>query len=155
MGWIKLFKIIISIIVSNFFMAFILLYAFLIYDIWATIYPISGTRLFSIPESVFFTMILISLVGVFIFFLAKALIFIWKKGKVIAQNVGKIVYRIVDNKTGEITGNYSKAYHNEYDFKSASDARNANCHGMFKNRERYRIVKYKVIETLINDDVIK
>lgn len=64
----------------------------------------------------------------------------------------KIIYRIVDNETGEITGSYSRSYRDEYDFGSVDAARNANCHGMFKDRKKYRIAKYRVIETLIESD---
>ncbi len=62
------------------------------------------------------------------------------------------VFRIIDKSNGNAEGSYSRAYHNEYDFNSVSIARNANCHGMFKDKEKYKIAKYKVTYTLIEDD---
>jgi hypothetical protein len=65
----------------------------------------------------------------------------------------KTVYRIIDRGTGKAVGSYSRAYHDEYDFESASSARNANCHGMFEDKEKYAIAKYRVIYELIEPDV--
>ena len=63
------------------------------------------------------------------------------------------VYQIVDRKTGISIGSYSRAYCDEYDFKSVAEARNANCHGVFKNKDVYAIAKYRVIYELIDGDV--
>lgn len=65
----------------------------------------------------------------------------------------EIVFRIIDKQTGNAVGSYSRAYCDEYDFISASEARNANCHGEFKNTEKYKIAKYKVTYQLIEDDI--
>lgn len=62
------------------------------------------------------------------------------------------VYRIVERETGETQGSYSRAYCDEFDFESAEKARNANFHGMFKDREKYRIDKYRVTYTLLKED---
>lgn len=62
----------------------------------------------------------------------------------------EIVYRIIDE-DGYLTGSYSRAYCHEYDFNSIEEARNANCHGIFKNKEKYKIAKYKVIYELIEE----
>lgn len=63
------------------------------------------------------------------------------------------VYRIIDRETGEARGSYSRAYCDEYDFGSAHEARNANCHGIFKDTDKYRIAKYRVTYELIEEDV--
>ena len=63
------------------------------------------------------------------------------------------VFRIINRKTGEAIGSYSRAYCDEYDFNSADEARSANCHDIFKDRETYKIAKYKVTYELIEDDV--
>jgi len=63
------------------------------------------------------------------------------------------VYRIINRKTNVAEGVYSRAYHDEFDFRSADDARTANCHGMYGNKEKYKIDKYKVTYTLIEEDV--
>ncbi len=63
------------------------------------------------------------------------------------------VYRIIDRRTGEAVGSYSRAAHDEFDFGSASSARNANVHGVFKDAERYAIAKYRVTYELIELDV--
>ena len=64
----------------------------------------------------------------------------------------EIVYRIIDRNTGEAQGSYSRVYCDEYDFKSVSEARTANCHGIFEDEKKYKIAKYKVTYTLITDD---
>ena len=64
----------------------------------------------------------------------------------------EIVFRIIDNNTGDPVGSYSRAYCDEYDFTSSEEARRANCHGIFENREKYRIAKYRVTYELVEDD---
>lgn len=69
------------------------------------------------------------------------------------EKKAQTVYRIIDRGTGEAVGSYSRAYHDEYDFSSASSARSANVHGMFKDKRKYAIAKYRVIYELIDSDV--
>ena len=64
----------------------------------------------------------------------------------------QIVYRIIDRETGDPVGSYSRACHDEYDFASAERARGANCHGTFKDKEKYRIAKYRVTYELTDGD---
>jgi hypothetical protein len=64
----------------------------------------------------------------------------------------RTVYRIIDRGTGEAVGSYSRAYHDEYDFESVDSARNANCHGMFQDKEKYAIATYRVVYELIDSD---
>jgi hypothetical protein len=63
------------------------------------------------------------------------------------------VFRIINRESGDVQGSYSRAYCDEYDFNSASEARHANCHGMFEDKDKYKIAKYKVTYELIEDDV--
>lgn len=63
------------------------------------------------------------------------------------------VYRIIDKQTGEAVGSYSRAYCDEYDFRSIQEARTANCHGKFEDKAKYKIARYKVTYELIEDDV--
>lgn len=63
------------------------------------------------------------------------------------------VFRIIDRKTGEAVGSYSRAYCDEFDFSSADEARNANCHNVFYDKGKYKIAKYRVTYELIDDDV--
>ncbi len=65
----------------------------------------------------------------------------------------EVVFRIIDRKSGEAVGSYSRAYCDEFDFNSPSEARNANCHGVFQDETKYKIAKYKVTYELIDDDV--
>ena len=65
----------------------------------------------------------------------------------------EIVFRIINRKTGQATGSYSRAYCDEFDFRSAEEARTANCHGMFEDRNKYKIAKYRVVYELLEDDV--
>ncbi len=62
------------------------------------------------------------------------------------------VFRIIDRQTGEPVGSYSRAFCDKYDFYSAEGARTANCHGVFEDRERFKIAKYRVTYELIEDD---
>jgi len=62
------------------------------------------------------------------------------------------VFRIINRETGNAEGSYSRADCDEFDFKSANEARTANCHGIFKDVDKYKIAKYKVTYELIEDD---
>jgi len=65
----------------------------------------------------------------------------------------EIIYRIIDRATGEAQGSYSRAYCDEYDFKSPEQARSANCHGLFEDQKMFRIAKYRVTYELVTEDV--
>jgi len=67
----------------------------------------------------------------------------------------EIVYRIIGRESGNVIGSYSRACCEEYDFNSISEARNANCRGIFQDGERYKITKYRVTYELIEDDCDK
>lgn len=62
------------------------------------------------------------------------------------------VYRILGRESNSPCGSYTRACHDEYDFNSISSARHANCHGMFEDKIKYKIAKYKVTYELIEDD---
>jgi hypothetical protein len=70
-----------------------------------------------------------------------------------AEKKPHTVFRIIDRSTGQPVGSYSRAYCDELDFTSASSARTANCHGMFGDKGKYAIAKYRVIYELIDSDV--
>jgi len=65
----------------------------------------------------------------------------------------EVVYRIIDRATGEAVGSYSRAFCDEYDFYSPGEARSANVHDLFQNREKYAIARYRVTYELIEEDV--
>lgn len=65
----------------------------------------------------------------------------------------EIVFRIIDRNTEEPVGSYSRAYCDEFDFNSAEEARSANVHDKFKDDVKYKINKYRVTYTLLEDDV--
>lgn len=65
----------------------------------------------------------------------------------------EIVFRIIDSETGEPQGSYSRAYCDEYDFTSPDQARNANVHGIFQDKQKYQIAKYRVTYELIEESV--
>lgn len=62
------------------------------------------------------------------------------------------VYRIIDRSTNQPVGSYSRAHHDQYDFTSVAEARSANCHGIFADKEKYRIAKYRVTYELLDGD---
>jgi len=68
------------------------------------------------------------------------------------EKKSEIIYRIIDREYDRAVGSYSRAYHDEFDFTSIDNARNANCHGMFKDKKQFKIAKYKVTYELIEDD---
>lgn len=65
----------------------------------------------------------------------------------------EIVFRIIDRKTGEPQGSYSRACCDEYDFSSVEEAQGANMFGLFKDKNKYRIAKYRVIYELLEEDM--
>ena len=70
-----------------------------------------------------------------------------------AEKKPEIIFRIIDRKTGEAQGSYSRAYCDEYDFESVYRARHANVHGVFENVVKYAIAKYKVTYELLEMNV--
>lgn len=69
-----------------------------------------------------------------------------------AEKKPTIVYRIIDRKTGKAVGSYSRACCDEYDFESIEWARSANVHGMFEDKGKYAIAKYRVVYELLDGD---
>ena len=70
-----------------------------------------------------------------------------------AEKKTEDVFRIIDRQSGEAVGSYSRAYCDEFDFTSPDAARSANCHGSFKDQQKYAIAQYRVTYELINPDV--
>lgn len=62
------------------------------------------------------------------------------------------VFRVIDRQTEEAVGSYSRAYCDEYDFRSVAEARTANFHGKFEDKTKYKIAKYRVTYELIEDE---
>jgi len=62
-------------------------------------------------------------------------------------------YRIINRKTGDMEGTYSRACHTQYEFGSPEEARSSNCHNIYQDRGKYRIAKYRVTYELIEEDV--
>ena len=69
-------------------------------------------------------------------------------------NKMKEVYRVIDRKTNEPVGAYSRACHDQFDFDSPEEAVESNVHGIFKDTEKYKVAKYKVTYELLEDDVL-
>lgn len=65
----------------------------------------------------------------------------------------EIVFRIIDRSNGEAVGSYSRAYCDEFDFKSVEEARKANVHGIFEDTNKYKVAKYRVNYELIEDNL--
>jgi len=62
----------------------------------------------------------------------------------------EFVFRIIDRESEDFIGSYSRAYCDEFDFRSVQEARTANCHGMFEDESKYTINKYRVTYELID-----
>ena len=67
----------------------------------------------------------------------------------------EIVYRIINRSDGVTQGSYSRAYCDEYDFRSVEEARRANCHGEFENESKYAIAKYRVTYELLESECVQ
>jgi len=65
----------------------------------------------------------------------------------------KTIYQIRNRLNNNQEGAYSRAYHTEYEFDSASDARRSNVHDIYQNKSKYKIERYRVTYELIDDDV--
>lgn len=63
-----------------------------------------------------------------------------------------MIYRIIDRVDGSVQGVYSRAYCDAFEFDSVEEARHANCHGVFLDKAKYAIAKYKVIYELLDED---
>jgi len=68
------------------------------------------------------------------------------------ENKPAIVYRIIERSTGQVCGSYSRDYHEEFDFASVQEARTANVHGIFEDKQKYSIAKYRVTYELLTED---
>ena len=64
----------------------------------------------------------------------------------------KEVFMIHDRESGEAQGVYSRSYHDEYEFSSAECARSSNCHGIYEDKDKFRIARYRVTYELIEED---
>ena len=60
------------------------------------------------------------------------------------------IYRIVDRDTDEEVSVYMRGARDEYNFGSVESARRSNCHGIYEDRTKYKIRKYKLV--LVDDD---
>lgn len=61
------------------------------------------------------------------------------------------IYRIVDRYTNEEVGVYMQpTARDEYNFSSVESARRSNCHGIYEDKAKYKIRKYKLV--LVDDD---
>lgn len=56
----------------------------------------------------------------------------------------KVVYMLFDKNNKGPIGVYSRAYHNEYEFESESDARTSNVHGIYQDKEEFKVKKFMV-----------
>lgn len=56
----------------------------------------------------------------------------------------KTVWKVFNKETGEFMTAYSRAYHDQEDFESESNARYARCDGEFK-KDKYDVAEYEVI----------
>lgn len=63
------------------------------------------------------------------------------------------VYRIIDRTTGEAQSVYQRGNYDEFDFESPAVARAANCHGIYEDRAKFKIARYRVTYELVEDDV--
>lgn len=63
----------------------------------------------------------------------------------------KFIYRIVEIATGKVVPCYFQFRGDIYDFDSVNEARDSNCHGVFQDKTKYRIIQVEITETIIQD----
>lgn len=63
------------------------------------------------------------------------------------------IYKIINRETGGEEGSYERGNYTKYEFGSPSSARSSNCHGIYEDKTKYKIQKYKVTYELVEDDV--
>ncbi len=56
----------------------------------------------------------------------------------------KELYRIYDKENKCWAGAYSRSYGEEFEFNSEEEARTSNYYGIYENKEKYDIIKFKV-----------
>lgn len=61
----------------------------------------------------------------------------------------KTVFKIRNKKTGSFEGAYSRSYHTEMEFDSASRALDSNIHDVFHDTDTYEIEEYEVEYRLV------
>jgi len=64
----------------------------------------------------------------------------------------KEVYMIFGKGKSKPEGVYSRSCRDEYEFGSVGMARGANVHDTYQDTDKYKIKKYKVTYTLIDED---
>lgn len=68
------------------------------------------------------------------------------------DKIERVVYRVIDRKTGHAEGVYSRSYHDDYDFGSLRAARDSNVHNVYHDEKKFAVAKYKVTYELIDPD---
>lgn len=63
------------------------------------------------------------------------------------------IFTLHERATDKRRGAYSRAYHTEYEWNSESSARWSNCHDIFKDTEKFKVKKWQVTYTLVDEDV--
>ena len=69
-----------------------------------------------------------------------------------SETAESVIYKIINNETGELEGAYNRSYYTQYEFSSPGEARSSNVHNIFRNKREYRIQKWKVTYELVDDD---
>ena len=67
--------------------------------------------------------------------------------------MNKVVFTLHDRETDEQQTAYSRDYHDEREWESALSARRSNVFGVYTDVDKYRVRKWQVTYTLIEDDV--
>jgi len=65
------------------------------------------------------------------------------------------IYRLVDRQTEKTISVYNRSYHDVWDFSSAENAREANVHGIYRDKSKFKVAKLRVTEELIEEDCDK
>jgi len=65
----------------------------------------------------------------------------------------KEVFRVIHRDSGNPCTAYSRACHDEVDFSSPESARYSNVHGIYKDKFKYKVARYRVTYELIEEDV--
>ena len=69
------------------------------------------------------------------------------------EQITNTFYRIIERATGKAVPCFHWPAHDQYNFSSPEEARNSNCHGIFKDKEKYSIAKFTRVSKTICSEV--
>ena len=64
----------------------------------------------------------------------------------------RTVFTLHNRRTGEQVGSYDRSYGDRFEWPDEASARNDNCNGLFEDREKYVVKRWRVTYELLDGD---